>query len=398
MLFKKYFLLIILSFPFAALAQNETAKNNADTATFVDVIDILNHIFKKKNKTEASQKRAERKFQTSLLPGVGYTLQSGFVANISANSIFKTSNTTATNLSSIIGGISATSKQQLLFNLQGNIWLKASKYVVMGDVRLYKYPQDTYGLGGFTTDANATNVTYNFFRFYASILKHINNKLFVGVGLMADKHWNISKGVTTATDFDTYGFSTESISSGLCLNLLSDGRSNPINATKGYFFSAYIRQNTKLLNSNTNWASAVVDYRKYIALDMHETTLALWNYDWITLNGKPPYLDLPSTAWDSYNNVGRGYIQSRFRSENLLYLESELRFNITRNKLLGAVLFANAQSFTEFDSKKFERVIPGYGAGLRIKFNKHSRTNLCVDYGFGINGSGGIFVNLGEVF
>jgi len=43
-------------------------------------------------------------------------------------------------------------------------------------------------------------------------------------------------------------------------------------------------------------------------------------------------------------------------------------------------------------------ISPGYGAGLRIKLNKFSRTNVAIDYGFGAGGSRGFFVNLGEVF
>jgi len=30
--------------------------------------------------------------------------------------------------------------------------------------------------------------------------------------------------------------------------------------------------------------------------------------------------------------------------------------------------------------------------------NKFPRTNICLDYGFGLHGSQGIFANLGEVF
>ncbi|MBS1665333.1 MAG: hypothetical protein JST68_30095, partial [Bacteroidetes bacterium] len=66
--------------------------------------------------------------------------------------------------------------------------------------------------------------------------------------------------------------------------------------------------------------------------------------------------------------------------------------------LLGGVVFANAQSFTEPETNRFQYIAPGYGAGLRIKLNKFSRTNLCIDYGWGTHGSGGFFVNLGEVF
>ena len=45
-----------------------------------------------------------------------------------------------------------------------------------------------------------------------------------------------------------------------------------------------------------------------------------------------------------------------------------------------------------------QNVAPGYGVGLRVKLNKFSGANLCVDYGFGTEGSRGIAVNLGEVF
>ena len=82
----------------------------------------------------------------------------------------------------------------------------------------------------------------------------------------------------------------------------------------------------------------------------------------------------------------------------MLYLESEYRFAVTQNGLLGGVVFANAQSFSNWPGKKFDRIAPATGLGLRIKVNKTSRTNIAIDYGFGVKGSRGLFVNLGEVF
>lgn len=35
---------------------------------------------------------------------------------------------------------------------------------------------------------------------------------------------------------------------------------------------------------------------------------------------------------------------------------------------------------------------------MRIKIVKHYGAHLCIDYGFGKDGSRGFFVNLGEVF
>jgi hypothetical protein len=107
---------------------------------------------------------------------------------------------------------------------------------------------------------------------------------------------------------------------------------------------------------------------------------------------------LPYTESDTYANMGRGYIGGRFRGKDMVYLESEYRYGITSNGFLGGVVFVNAQSFTEPVTNRFEAIAPGWGAGIRIKLNKFSRSNICLDYGFGLHGSQGIFANLGEVF
>ncbi len=56
------------------------------------------------------------------------------------------------------------------------------------------------------------------------------------------------------------------------------------------------------------------------------------------------------------------------------------------------------QSVSEQQGKPLQSILPGYGAGIRIKLNKHSNTNVAIDYGIGQGGSRGIFMNLGEVF
>src|SRR5208337_4623240 len=106
---------------------------------------------------------------------------------------------------------------------------------------------------------------------------------------------------------------------------------------------------------------------------------------------KPAYLNLPSLGWDDYNNTGRGYVQGRFTGNNLVYLESEYRFHITANGLFGGVVYGNVESIVKSINDGIHKIIPGYGAGLRFKFNKDSDTNVCVDYAFGIGGSRGFF-------
>jgi hypothetical protein len=143
----------------------------------------------------------------------------------------------------------------------------------------------------------------------------------------------------------------------------------------------------------------MMEYRTYVRFPASSPNiLALWSYNWFTLNGKPPYLMLPSTAWDKSFNTGRGYIQGRFRSNNMLDAEMEYRVQLTRNGLFGMVVFANFESFSNIDTWKFQSIAPAGGLGLRIKLNKYSRTNIAIDYGWGRQGSKGFFINLGEAW
>jgi hypothetical protein len=90
------------------------------------------------------------------------------------------------------------------------------------------------------------------------------------------------------------------------------------------------------------------------------------------------------------------------------YFESEYRFQLSRNGLLGGVLFTNIQnlpgemytSYSDYHSLSQANVTAlGYGMGLRLKLNKCSKTNLAFDTGFGQNFPKPWFaINLGEVF
>jgi outer membrane protein assembly factor BamA len=239
-------------------------------------------------------------------------------------------------------------------------------------------------------------------RFYQTMFKTLNKDLFAGIGYYYDYFWDtreVDIPPGTITDFQKYGLTPKSRSSGLTLNLLYDLRRNSINPKSGWYGNVVYRYNMKALGSDGNWSSLMIDLRKYFRFPANSNNIiGFWSYNVLTLHGTPPYLALPFTGSDTYINSGRGYIQGRFRGKDMVYLESEYRFTLTHDGFLGGVVFANVQSFSETNSKRFEMLWPACGAGLRFKLNKFSNTNVAIDYGFGIGGSHGIFVNLGEVF
>ena len=94
------------------------------------------------------------------------------------------------------------------------------------------------------------------------------------------------------------------------------------------------------------------------------------------------------------------YAEGHFRGDRLLYAELEYRASLTRNNLIGMVVFLNATTVSDRTSgqRLFDRVAPGGGAGLRVLFSKESRTNLCIDVGFGERGARGLYFGLQEAF
>ncbi|HXB39072.1 MAG TPA: BamA/TamA family outer membrane protein [Bacteroidia bacterium] len=376
------------------------SKNDSTVAEQKDVSDIVAKVFKRKiSSVPDSIKVKPGKLLFAGLPGVGYSLVTGVTAVVSFNVSFFTGKRTNTYLSSVtsIPEVSLFN-HQIIIPIQSNIWSKGNKYNWLGDWRYYKYPTYTYGLGGHSLLSDADMIDYSYFRVYQEVLKQIHSDFYAGLGYGLDYHLNITEQGTG--DFQQYNKNaTKTVSSGMSVRVLYDGRKNVNNPPKGFYGSITYRSNFTFLGSDQNWQSLLLDFRKYIKLSPHsDNVLALWSYNWLTFGGKPPYFDLPSTGWDTYSNIGRGYIQGRLRGTNLIYLESEYRFGITRNGLLGGVIFANAQTVSEIQTNKFETILPGGGIGLRFKVNKYSRANFCVDYGFGIEGPRGLFFNVCEVF
>lgn len=368
----------------------------------LDMIDIAKEMVNSKATKRIDTGKEIYRTQVSALPAAGYTLQTGFAVIAFGNVVFFTHKDAEEKVSNITANVTYTQYSQWIIPMQSNIWTKNNKYNITSDWRYVNFPSLTYGLGMHNTLNDGYYIDYSAFRFHNTIYRDIARNFYVGAGYQLDYFWNVQEidpPLGKKTDYQSYGLKQTETASGIALNVLYDSRQNSVNADNGIYSLLTYSYNPTFLGSTTNTQSLILDVRKYFKFPASSNNvLALWTYDWFTLAGNPPYLLLPNTGGDPASNSGRGYIQGRYRGKNSLYLESEYRFDITRNGLFGGVVFANMQSVTEPITNRFDVVAPGYGVGLRLKLNKFSKTNVGVDYGFGLGGSKGFFVNLGEVF
>jgi len=390
--------------PLAKIYTDSLSRKLKDTTNIVvngtpqkDIYNVIGELFHKK--AAPSKDSITRKPVVSIAPAVGYTLVSKLAVVLSGNITFRLDS--SSRVSEVIASADYTQNKQFTLPIQTSIWTKNNNYNFVGDYRYFKYPQSTFGLGSNSNINHEDPMDYSYVRFYETALRHIFGDFYAGAGYIFDEHYDIQYlgNAFTRPAFTLYGQPRHSIATGYTLNLLFDSRDNAINSSKGIYANVVFRTSIKDLGSTSQWQSLIIDVRKYFKFpENSDNVIALWSYDWLILNGHPSYLDLPSTSWDANSATGRGYIQGRFRGAQMVYFESEYRYKITANGLLGGVIFGNAESFSAQQGTKLQSIQPAFGPGVRIKLNKISKTNIAIDYGFGNQGSRGLFIDVGEAF
>jgi hypothetical protein len=395
---------------FRVLAQNPAGtlvppeKLVEDTSGQRDLIGIalkLTHIHIKK-----PPRVQGRRVYYSLIPLGGPVAGGGNALITATNAAFYMGDPTNTFLSNVTFSPSTNFQGEWNLPFHSNIWSPGNKWNFSGDYRVAFYPQYTWRLGGNTAPSDKILVRYTYVRFYQYALRRIANKpyLFAGFGYDLDYHIHIrtDNDSVTLAKFTGYNYGTaqhsNSFSSGITFNLLYDSRTNEINPLPGWYYNIILRVNPKFLGSDDNWYSLYGDARKYISFSKRQmNTLAFWSYIWTTLGSNAPYLDLPAITWDANQRSGRGFYPSRYTGKTLMDFEAEYRRSITPDELLGFVVFTNMNMVTEPGTDDLGYLHPAVGTGLRVKFNKHSGTNVAIDFAVS-RGYYAFYFNLGEAF
>lgn len=386
-----------------AHAQTDTisVKKNPKIVEQKDLKDVIHSIFKKRNSPKNGVAAPVKKAAWSLLPAVGYTANNGGSVSLGAAVGFYTGKPdTSLKMSNIYSSVTYTTKSQTLLPFQANIWSKTQKYNLVLDWKYVNYPSDVWGLGGRIDPNTGYTINFSGLKLHQSLSREIFPNSYLGVGYYLDDFWNIKAidQLNPKVQRHFYRiFSKNQLASGIVLKAVYDNRLNQINPQQGFYFATVFRNNFKAIGSDENWNSLLLDTRTYLKFPRNsKNILAFWVLGWYTSKGSTPYFLMPSTGWDDSQNTGRGIAQGRYRGWDENYVESEYRFHISRNGLIGGVVFGNAETFPKKPVSGYSSVYFGYGLGLRLKLNKLSNTNISIDFGFGQKN--GLATNLGEVF
>ena len=341
-----------------------------------------------------------------------------------------------TRLSNSSVGVSYTLKNQLISSLKTSIYTKHDNWILLGDWRYQMSSQPGFGIGTGRQSATLSSpaivindnpygtqapgvqvITYNFARVYETALRKVIDKFYMGMGYHFDYYYNVKDkllnlNATTPLITNNYiynvnnGFSqTSSLLSGVSIDAVYDTRDNQNNPHKGRYALLSFRYNPVFLGSNNNSSTLYAEYRDYVNFtrDNHNI-LAFWAIGNFTTSGVLPYWNLPTIGWDQFSKSGEGYVQGRFRGQNLIFGQTEYRrhlFGIKNNpSFMSMVVFANmtTASSKENNIALFKYVDPAFGTGLRVNVSPIARIRVAVDYAIGFYGSMGIYFRLNETF
>ncbi len=383
-----------------------------------DIGNFIQGIFNPRRATDTLE---ESGGAITLLPNLAYNPSIGAQIGVKAVAGKVLGNEPGTLMSVAATSGSITTKGILVFYLNHNIFTPGNRWNFQGNWRMANMLALDYGLGMggasgaspeenvlFNPERNLYSIRYTYYNFTEKVYKQLVDNIFLGGGVSFDFRQRINdqsldEGETPHHVYSTReGFNADRYAAnGVLLNVQYTTRDHPNRAYSGIYSDIGIRVNQGWLGSTKGSVQLITDFRKYWSLsDQHpEHVLAFWHWGSYLISGTLPYLELPGTGTDTYNRSGRGYTIGYYRGPSFFYSELEYRFPITSNRFLSGVVFANAQSVSNpVDARLFQQWQPAAGAGLRVFFNKATRTNLCLDYAFGRYGARGFFLGLNEVF
>ncbi len=392
------------------------AKSYAGQYDIGDLIQTLIHPSKKPDSLK-------KKSGITLMPNVASNPSIGFQIGVKAVAGKVLGSEPGTLMSVAATSASITTKGIIYFYLSHNVFTPGNHWNLQGSLVAAKTltPDFGMGIGRGATGSNDDMILTNpdrkgyvlhsmYYNLREKVYKQVTENLFLGAGLSFDIRRSIEDRNNpvneTRTPYYIYnernGFNNGNYSSnGLLFNAQYTTRDNQNRAYNGIYADAGIRVNQTWMGSTKSATQLTTDFRKYWSLSKRnpEHVIAFWNWTSFVMGGALPYLELPGTGRDPSFRSGRGYTVTYFKGTQYVYSEMEYRFPITHNKFISGVTFFNIQTANDDVGTKIGQVWqPGGGAGLRVLFNKATRTNLCIDYAFGKYGAKGLFLGLNEAF
>ena len=294
-----------------------------------------------------------------------------------------------------IGG-SYTLNNQVFITTGYTIFFPEEKWLFRGNLDYIDFPQDFYGVGNFTTEADLIEITYQRLLVEPLLLRRMVPDVFIGAGLRYDIFFNTE--LLAATENLPAGTSLQdelgNTAVGGELAFSFDKRNNVINATEGLLVEFTQGFFGSFLGGTNNFRLSKLDVRTYHRLTPRQVVgaQAFVRY----AGGDAPVQELSGLGGPQ---LLRGYPEDRFRERLAVFTQAEWRWQLLRS--IGLVGYGGLGRVGGGPSDlSLDGFYYSVGTGLRVAIIPAENINLRLDVaqGFGPVRGVGFYLGLGEAF
>lgn len=334
------------------------------------------------------------------LPVLAYSQETGAeFGGLSLYSFYTNRNDTLTRTSRITGAATFTTKKQTNFQVKADIWSPRNKYHYTSEIRYKNFPFNFYGIGNATLASNENPLSQKLFKLNGGIEKQFGESRYSGFNIAFENYQftNIASGGIWNNDpqvFDKDGGKLIFLG----FTQIYDSRNSNTYTTKGLFVKINYSYAPNIFGGdNFTGGLLKMDFRNFNSINK-KLSIGL-NANFQSLNGENnPFYLLPQLGSDE---MMRAYYTGRFRDENLIAIQSEVRFRVhPRFGIVGFGGTGNVFKKRDFSLRDFK---PNLGGGFRYFFDIEKGLSVRMDYGIGEKNQGekrqtGFYLSLGEAF
>lgn len=335
------------------------------------------------------------------VPLFGYSQEAGLTLGAAGIYSFYThKNDTVTKASQAYGVLGFSTKGRVQISLKTDVWAAHNKYHYITEAKFLNQPFNFYGIGNQTQKADEDKINLKRFRLNGELERRVARHFYLGGGAeyenlrFRDKEaGGIYSSAPNLVDRDGGEF--------LFLKATSffDSRDNVPYPNKGFYARLQYGYAPNFFGSpNFEGSLLNADLRAFHSFSQSFKLALNATYEGLLSNNAVPFYLLRQLGNDQFM---RGYYSGRFRDENLLTSQVELRyrpiprFGLTAFGGTGKVF--GQQSFADSQFK------PTYGLGARFFFDLEKGLALRFDYALGEKPAGekrisGFYISLGEAF
>ena len=335
------------------------------------------------------------------VPLFGYSQEAGLTLGAAGvYSFYTDKNDPKIKASQAYGVIGFSTKKRVQIGFKTDVWTAHNKYHYLAEAKFLNQPFNFYGIGNETSLAYEDKVNIRRFKLNGELEREVFTHFYLGGGLEYENQKFTAKeagGIYSTSpvlnDRDGGEFMFFKVTS------FFDSRDNVPYPAKGFYAKLQYGYAPDFFGPpNYNGSLITADLRNFYTLTKSLNIALNATYEGLISNKTIPFYNLRQLGNDQFM---RGYYSGRFRDENLITSQAEVRYRpIPR---FGLVAFGGAGKVYGKNSFSQSNFKPTYGLGARFFFDLEKGLALRIDYAMGEKPIGekrisGFYISLGEAF